>query len=89
MPCFLAGVSAARAFVFAGGLPLVETTHQQGPCCRRFIRGRGRKACLSARRWCSMFGGTTDLLLLQRARQHRCIGTSNDLYAGQAVDRIG
>ena len=30
MPCFLAGVSAATAFCTAKGIPLVQTTHQQG-----------------------------------------------------------
>lgn len=36
-----------------------------------------------------MSGGTTDLLLCHGADRVECIGTSTDLYAGQAVDRVG
>ena len=32
MPCFLAGVSAATAFVLSRALPLVQLTHQQAYC---------------------------------------------------------
>ena len=34
-------------------------------------------------------GGTTDLLLCDQVRQITTLGTSTDLYAGQAVDRVG
>ena len=34
-------------------------------------------------------GGTTDLLLCQGAERITPLGTSQDLYAGQAVDRLG
>ncbi len=34
-------------------------------------------------------GGTTDLLLCQGAEHITPLGTSSDLYAGQAVDRLG
>ena len=30
MPCFLTGLSAATAFAYGAGIPLVRTTHQQG-----------------------------------------------------------
>lgn len=89
MPCFLAGISAARAFCAAKGLPLLETTHQQGHI----------SAALFATGDASLFdrdvlvfhvsGGTTDLLLCHGAKTVECIGTSSDLYAGQAVDRVG
>lgn len=89
MPCFLAGVSAANAFGIARGIPVIQTTHQQGHIAAALF------ACGDA----SLFdrqvlvfhvsGGTTDLLLCHGAGQVECIGTSEDLYAGQAVDRIG
>ena len=34
-------------------------------------------------------GGTTDLLHCKGPDSITCIGTSSDLYAGQAVDRLG
>ena len=34
-------------------------------------------------------GGTTDLLLCDEVRRIETLGTSTDLYAGQAVDRVG
>ena len=34
-------------------------------------------------------GGTTDLLLCDQVRRITTLGTSTDLYAGQAVDRVG
>ena len=34
-------------------------------------------------------GGTTDLLLCDQVRTITTLGTSTDLYAGQAVDRVG
>ena len=34
-------------------------------------------------------GGTTDLLLCDQVERIETLGTSTDLYAGQAVDRVG
>ena len=34
-------------------------------------------------------GGTTDLLLCNEVKEITTLGTSTDLYAGQAVDRVG
>ncbi len=86
MPCFLAGVSAAAAFAAARGLPLVRTTHQQGHAAAALYA-----AGLAQQGETLLFhvsGGTTDLLLYQGGRLER-LGTSTDLYAGQAVDRLG
>lgn len=89
MPCFLAGVNAATAFSVARKIPLLRTTHQQGHIA----------AALFATGDCSLFtrealvfhvsGGTTDLLLCYGADTIVPLGTSSDLYAGQAVDRLG
>lgn len=41
-------------------------------------------------RWCSTSpAGTTELLLVERLQVLRVVGASRDLYAGQAVDRLG
>lgn len=89
MPCFLAGISAAAAFAAARRLPVVETTHQQGHIA----------AALYATREPALFerpvlvfhisGGTTDLILCRSVDRLTLLGTSSDLYAGQAVDRLG
>lgn len=89
MPCFLAGVSAATAFCAARGLPLVQTTHQQGHIAAA-LYATGEPALFG--RPVLVFhvsGGTTDLLLCDGGGEVRCLGTSGDLYAGQAVDRLG
>lgn len=89
MPCFLAGLSAARAFCVSRNLPLTETSHQQGHIAAA-LYAAGDESLFQ--RECLVFhvsGGTTDLLLCRGAEPVVCIGTSSDLYAGQAVDRVG
>lgn len=89
MPCFLAGVSAATAFCAARGLPLLQTTHQQGHIAAA-LYATGDAALFDAPALVfHVSGGTTDLLLCEGARHITCLGTSSDLYAGQAVDRLG
>lgn len=89
MPCFLAGVSAAAAIAEARRVPLVYTTHQQGHAAAAlFAAGRPeyfeRPVLLF-----HVSGGTTDLLFCNGVRELRLLGSSSDLYAGQAVDRVG
>ena len=88
MPCFLAGVSAATAFAAARGLPLISTTHQQGHLAAALFAADAR---LFERETLvfHVSGGTTDLLLYQGMEHITPLGTSSDLYAGQAVDRLG
>lgn len=89
MPCFLAGVNAATAFAAARGLPLVKTTHQQGHVAAA-LYAAGREALFGCPALVfHVSGGTTDLLLCDAAGGIRTLGTSTDLYAGQAVDRLG
>ena len=89
MPCFLAGVNAAAAFSLAGGVPLYKLTHQQGHIAAA-LYATGDKTLFE--REALVFhvsGGTTDLLLCRGAQSITPLGTSSDLYAGQAVDRLG
>ena len=89
MPCFLTGVSAARAFSLGADIPLVCTTHQQGHVtAAAFAAGGARLFCARSLVF-HISGGTTDLLLCEQGKVLRQLGTSTDLYAGQAVDRIG
>ncbi len=89
MPCFLAGVCAAQSFALAKNINLYKTTHQQGHIA----------AALFGTDMLNLFnehffvfhvsGGTTELLLCKGIKAISIIGKSTDLYAGQAVDRLG
>lgn len=93
MPCFLAGLSAARMLSALCGAPLFRGTHQQGHVAAA-LYGAG---CLAYRRTgCLAFhvsGGTTDALLVQPADggaiSCRKVAGSLDLKAGQLIDRVG
>ena len=89
MPCFLAGVNAATAFTLARKLPLVKTTHQQGHIAAALYAAAGPALFAAPALVFHISGGTTDLLLVEDMDHISCIGTSSDLYAGQAVDRVG
>ena len=89
MPCFLAGVSPATAFALSRGLPLVQLTHQQGHIAAA-LYATGRPEFFAQETLVfHVSGGTTDLLLCRGAKSITPLGTSSDLYAGQAVDRLG
>lgn len=89
MPCFLTGTAVAQAVSLAGGIPLVRTTHQQGHIAAALFAARGGE--LFSRRVLvfHISGGTTELLLCEGMGVLSRVGGSTDLYAGQAVDRIG
>ncbi len=89
MPCFLAGLSAAHAFAAARGLPVIETTHQQGHIAAA-LYAAGKPELFSAPVLVfHISGGTTDLILCDTPARLTLLGSSGDLYAGQAVDRLG
>lgn len=88
MPCFLAGQAAAVSFCASRNLPMIATSHQQGHVAAALLAADDTlmtKKCLVFH----VSGGTTDLLLCDGIHSIQCIGTSTDLYAGQAVDRLG
>ena len=89
MPCFLAGVNAATAFAHAKGIPLVLTTHQQGHAAAALFAAKEEQLFAEKVLLFHISGGTTDLLLCDQVRRITTLGTSTDLYAGQAVDRVG
>ncbi len=91
MPCFLAGVSAAHAAALAAGVPLYETTHQEGhlksalygapdfPCVERFFAihlSGGTLECLEVCKRVGAFGV-------------RVASKTLDLTLGQLIDRVG
>ncbi len=89
MPCFLPGVSAAYSFALGKNLKLYKTTHQQGHIAAAMYACNDdslfSKQCLVFH----VSGGTTELLLCEGTHNITKIGESTDLYAGQAVDRLG
>lgn len=89
MPCFLAGVSAATAFSLSRALPLIELTHQQGHIAAALYAAGDFTLLERESLVFHVSGGTTDLLLCHGAERITPLGTSSDLYAGQAVDRLG
>lgn len=89
MPCFIAGISFAAAFAAALDVPLVRTSHQQGHLMAA-LYGTGETALLQGENLVfHLSGGTTELLLCRGYGVERTLGQSLDLYAGQAIDRLG
>lgn len=89
MPCFLAGVSFATAFATALKVPLVHTSHQQGHVAAALFATKTPALMQQPVLVFHVSGGTTELLLCQGHTIVATLGQSLDLYAGQAVDRLG
>ncbi len=89
MPCFLAGVSAATFFCTAKNIPLIKTTHQQGHIAAAIYKTGDYSLFNKPVLVFHVSGGTTKLLYCDNINSIKTIGGTNDLYAGQAVDRIG
>ncbi len=92
MPCFLCGVSLARTLGAALGVPAYGFSHQAGHVMAA-LYGTGfaaqKKKSFSA---LHVSGGTTDALRCRMdgaALEIETAATSLDLFAGQAVDRVG
>ena len=91
MPVFLAGYQTARAVAAALGVPLIETNHQ----CGHFRAAMVDNESLLGTTFYGFHisGGTTDLVRVKSNPQGpysiELLGTSNDLHAGQFVDRVG
>lgn len=93
MPCFLAGVGAARQLATVLGVKLHTFTHQQGHVAAA-IYGAACPALFEKRFLAfHVSGGTTDALLVEphgeRVITCRQVAGSLDLKAGQLIDRIG
>jgi len=90
MPVFLSGCGVAQALASARGVPLVETSHQEGHLAAGIISSQ-----LKARHFLAIHisGGTTELLEVQHLNPGKLDiklwGGTTDLHAGQFVDRVG
>lgn len=89
MPCFLAGVNAARVSASVMGVPLMRFSHQQGHIMAA-LHSAGKKELISETFLAfHVSGGTTQALLVKPSLDAKLIASSLDLKAGQAVDRVG
>lgn len=93
MPCFLAGVSTARAMMAVTGAPGVALSHQDGHVMAAMYSAGAIDVLMQAPFAAfHVSGGTTELLYVQPSDDGfsiSLVGQSLDLHAGQAVDRIG
>lgn len=92
MPVFLAGINTARTLAGALKVPLYSLNHQAGHIRAALI---GNEELLSESSFYSVHlsGGTTDILKVSREQNGNItvdkIGCSEDLHAGQLMDRVG
>ena len=91
MPVFLTGMGVARAVAASLGVPLLSLDHQSGHIRAALIGNEGlMKAPFYA---VHLSGGTTDLLAVETKAPGSFsiepLGRSEDLHAGQLVDRVG
>ena len=86
MPVFVAGHSFARGIAAALGVPLYETSHQQGHVRAALVDAGVPEGEFLA---LHLSGGTTEVLRVREGLQIECVGGTGDLNAGQLVDRVG
>ncbi len=91
MPVFLTGLGVARALAASLQAPLFELDHQSGHIRAALI---GNEQLMAAPFYAvHLSGGTTDLLAVKAkgpgAFSIDPLGCSEDLHAGQLVDRVG
>ena len=89
MPCFLTGLCAAHSMGLAKNISVIETTHQQGHIAAALFATGNPSLFTQKTLVFHISGGTTELLLCENGQVLQKVGESTDLYAGQAVDRIG
>lgn len=95
MPCFLVGEGFASSFTDICGIDLYKTSHQAGHVLAALYSSGKLDLIKSKERFIAFHvsGGTTDCLLCESDAENVLniteIGTSLDLKAGQAIDRIG
>lgn len=86
MPVFTVGTGYARTLASALRVPFYETSHQEG-----HIRAAMVDTPLQAKdRFLALHlsGGTTEVVTVDQG-QLSLVGGSNDLHAGQFIDRVG
>jgi N6-L-threonylcarbamoyladenine synthase len=85
----LVGVSAAKGYALAGGLPLAGINHLEGHLLANFLQWRDTEpiepqfplVCLVAS------GGHSDILLMTDFGEYKILGWTRDDAAGEALDK--
>lgn len=93
MPCFLAGQAAAKAFAAALEVPTFDFSHQDGHIMAALYSSGNSDALIQAPFAAfHVSGGTTEVLHVTPSNDGfavRLVGETEDLNAGQAIDRVG
>ena len=89
MPCFLVGKLVSQAIKAVKDIPIIQTTHQDGHLNSALFSLNNEKLYKDKIIVFHVSGGTTDMMLVENGKIIDTIGSSNDLFAGQAVDRLG
>lgn len=94
MPCFLAGVNAARSSSALAGVPLLEVSHQEGHIAAALLGAEKEGRLLSDDSFLAfhLSGGTTELVLATREGcgfTTKIVAETLDLTLGQLIDRCG
>ena len=90
MPCFLAGVNAAREIASSLRIPVYGFSHQEGHAAA--VIESCENAPSSPFLFFHLSGGTTEALLCEtdnRGYRMEIIGGTRDISAGQLLDRFG
>ena len=93
MPCFLAGRAVAEGIAAVLDVPVVETSHQNGHIMAA-LYSSGNLDALMQKPFAAFHvsGGTTEMLYVEPTEDAfavTLIGETDDLNAGQAIDRVG
>ncbi len=93
MPCFLCGRAVAESAALSASIPVYETSHQVGHVLAALYSANALDWIEKPFYAYHVSGGTTDLLLCSTDSENiidiQRIGGTDDLNAGQAIDRIG
>lgn len=89
MPCFLAGKMSAYSIGGTMGVPVIESSHQTGHLTSALFDLNKEELFDKTLLMLHVSGGTTDILLAENGVVKKTLGSSMDLFAGQAVDRLG
>lgn len=89
MPCFLAGSGTGKSLAAASGFPYHGFSHQEGHLAAVLWSGKHMELMQERFLAWHLSGGTTELLLVEPGLRPKLIGGTEDLSAGQLIDRTG
>lgn len=93
MPCFLAGLSSAKAISSVNNIPLYTFSHQAGHIAAALYSSDSMDLIDKEFIAFHLSGGTTEALLIKPGKDRvfdvSLVAKTLDLKAGQAIDRVG